>query len=257
MPRIIALDAWCDPERVFAELCSARERHSFWLDAGADAEHGRSWMGAPSSPDDVALFGPDDDVFGFLRSGLAAGSGRRRRMPASCRGGRRAGRRGLGATVVRSAGSAGSATRWERGRRACRCRSRGIRMPPSSSSTGRSSSTTARARCGSSRSRRRPTAPTSQPGWMRVRGRRRGRRPRRAGGAGGRPPEAGAHGGATAPQRTNSSSSSASRPSAEATPTSCASPTRITVDGRFDAARHLRPAARREPHTPRRPAAFR
>ncbi|TFV99262.1 anthranilate synthase component I family protein [Leifsonia flava] len=71
MPRIIALHAWCDPERVFTELFGA-EAHAFWLDAGADAEHGRSWMGAPSTPDGVALFGPRDDVFAFLRSGLSA-----------------------------------------------------------------------------------------------------------------------------------------------------------------------------------------
>ncbi|MEL4318169.1 anthranilate synthase component I family protein [Leifsonia sp. YIM 134122] len=71
MPRIIALDAWRDPERVFAALLGD-EGHAFWLDAGTDAEHGRSWMGAPSTADGVALFGPHDDVFAFLRSGLSA-----------------------------------------------------------------------------------------------------------------------------------------------------------------------------------------
>ncbi|KQP01215.1 anthranilate synthase component I family protein [Leifsonia sp. Leaf264] len=70
MPRIIALNAWRDPERVFTDLFGT-ESHSFWLDAGPDAEHGRSWMGAPSSTDAVSSFGPGDDVFGFLRARLA------------------------------------------------------------------------------------------------------------------------------------------------------------------------------------------
>ncbi|KQX07110.1 MULTISPECIES: anthranilate synthase component I family protein [unclassified Leifsonia] len=71
MPRIIAFDAWCDPERVFTEVFGS-ESHSFWLDGGRDAESGRSWMGAPSTPDGVSIFAPGDDVFAFLRSGLRA-----------------------------------------------------------------------------------------------------------------------------------------------------------------------------------------
>jgi para-aminobenzoate synthetase component 1 len=72
MPRTVPLDGWCDPAAAFTALFAA-EPVAFWLDAGSDATDGFSWMGAPGTGDPVEVFGPDGDVFAFLRSDGALG----------------------------------------------------------------------------------------------------------------------------------------------------------------------------------------
>src|SRR4051812_46773230 len=72
MPRTVPLAGWCDPAAAFAALFAA-EPVAFWLDGGSDATDGFSWMGAPGAGDPAEVFGPEDDVFAFLRSEGARG----------------------------------------------------------------------------------------------------------------------------------------------------------------------------------------
>lgn len=48
----VLLDTWVDPEAVFAAV-AAGSSHAFWLDAGADAEDGWSWLGTGRAEQDI------------------------------------------------------------------------------------------------------------------------------------------------------------------------------------------------------------